>query len=196
MASDAFSPESANRETQTDAELSRALLRGETTALARLYDRYADVVYGLALRRLRNPEEAEDLTQDVFLSLYQKNQYDPARGSLLSFLTTVTHSRALDRLRSRGSKFRFLNRWNRSAAFEHPTLNPIQAAVSDEEAAAVRQALTQLSDNERQILEIAYYEGVTQAEIAQRLNLPLGTVKTRSRQGLKKLRRALKDLIE
>jgi RNA polymerase sigma-70 factor, ECF subfamily len=179
---------------QTDAELIRALRNGQTIALGIIYDRYAGLVYGLARRILTSAEEAEDLTQEVFLSLC-RNLYDPARGSLSSFLTTLTRSRSIDRLRSRSTRSRFVQRWQGMVKSEATTSLLEQVSVS-ERSQFVRDALAQLSENERQVLEIAYYEGLSQAEIAKRLDAPLGTVKTRSRQGLLKLKQILQDFIQ
>ncbi|MCY7278783.1 MAG: sigma-70 family RNA polymerase sigma factor [Phormidesmis sp. CAN_BIN44] len=185
-----FSPlDPASLATRTDAELFHALEQGQTGALAVFYDRCADIVYGLALKLLTNPEEAEDVTHDVFLTLQQRQTYEPSRGSLVTFLTTMTHSRAIDQLRSRKTKFNILNRWHRAIGSQASDGNPLQRAANDEQAETVRQALAQLPTDEQQVLRIAYYEGLSQTEIAKRLNLPLGTVKTRSRQGLKRLRR-------
>ena len=174
-----------------DADLIYALRSGQVQALSLLYDRYSRLVYGLAFKVLANTEEAEDITQDIFLSLWQRNTYNPSRGSLGSFLTTMTRSRAIDKLRSRGTRYRFLLRWEGLARSESVTASPLEQASMQERSAIVLAALEQLPFNERQILETAYYEGLSQSEIAKRLEIPLGTVKTRSRQGLLKLRQAL-----
>jgi RNA polymerase sigma-70 factor (ECF subfamily) len=181
--------------TQTDTDLVRALRAGHVVALGILYDRYADNVYGLAYRLMMNAEEAEDLTQEVFLALQTRSLYNPARGSLISFLMTMTRSRAIDRLRSRSSKLRFLQRWQ-GAQQTQPASTPLEFASQSEQAEVIQQAMAQLPATERQVLESAYYEGLSQSEIAKQLDMPLGTVKTRSRQGLTKLRRALQHLIE
>ena len=178
-----------------DADLIYALRSGQVQALSLLYDRYSRLVYGLALKVLANTEEAEDITQDIFLSLWQRNTYDPARGSLGSFLTTMTRSRAIDKLRSRGTRYRFLLRWEGIARSESVTASPLEQVSMQERSAIVLAALEQLPFNERQILETAYYEGLSQSEIAKRLEIPLGTVKTRSRQGLLKLRQALQGFL-
>ena len=136
-----------------------------------------------------NSEEAEDLTQDVFLTFWQKDTYQSSRGTLKTFLTTLTRSRAIDRLRAQGTRYRFLQRWQRIS--DQATIPLIETLAMSEQSDQVRSALAFLSESERQILEIAYYEGLSQSEIAARLNLPLGTVKTRSRQGLIKLRQRL-----
>lgn len=179
----------------SDLDLLLALKAGDVASLGTLYDRYAKLVFGLAFKILENSEEAEDVTQDVFLTLWRRNTYDPARGSLSSFLTTMTRSRAIDKLRARGSRLRFLQRWQGVVRTEASAATPLEHASLGERSQLVRGALAQLPESERRILEIAYYEGLSQSEIAKRLNIPLGTVKTRSRQGLLKLRKTLQDYI-
>jgi RNA polymerase sigma-70 factor (ECF subfamily) len=177
----------------SDLELLSALAAGQVNALGILYDRYAKLVYSLAYRILENSEEAEDITQEVFLTLWRRNTYNPERGSLSSFLTTMTRSRAIDKLRSKGTRLRVLQRLQGIVRSEASDLTPLEQASVGERSQMIRDALSQLSEAERQILEIAYYEGLSQSEIAKRLNMPLGTVKTRSRQGLLKLRQTLQD---
>ncbi|MEB3359027.1 MAG: sigma-70 family RNA polymerase sigma factor [Synechococcales bacterium] len=177
----------------SDGELVDALQSGQTGALSVLYDRYASLVFGVALRILQAPEEAEDVTQEVFLKIWHRAElYQPGRGSFSNFLLTMTRSRAIDKLRSRGARFRFLQRWQATILYEVSFMSPLESVSMEERSQLVRSALVELSDHERQILEIAYYEGLSQSEIAARLNLPLGTVKSRSRSGLRKLRHVLK----
>lgn len=195
MHSDAASPKPTDATQLSDVDLLRALREGQLDALGILYDRYASLVYGLALKILSNSEEAEDVTQDVFLTLWHRDAYNPARGSLSSFLITMTRSRSIDRLRSRQTRSRFFQRWGQTMKAETST-NPLEQASLGERSQFVRDALDQLPATERQVLEIAYYEGLSQVEIAKRLDTPLGTVKTRSRQGLLKLRRLLQDFIQ
>jgi RNA polymerase sigma-70 factor, ECF subfamily len=194
MQPDATKPSHSTLSDPTDADLIRALGNGQVNALGVIYDRYSSLVYGLALRILRNAEEAEDLTQEVFLTL-RRNIYDPKRGALSSFLITLTRSRSIDKLRSRNTRSRFLQRWRGMIKSEAMT-NPLEQASLHERSQLIRDALAQLSENERQVLEIAYYEGLSQSEIARRLDAPLGTVKTRSRQGLLKLKQILQDFIQ
>ena len=189
MAADFSQSELSTLRQQPDEAVLSALRQGQTQALEVLYDRYASQVYGLAYRILGNSEEAEDLTQDVFLTFWQKDTYQSSRGTLKTFLTTLTRSRAIDRLRAQGTRYRFLQRWQRIS--DQATIPLIETLAMSEQSDQVRSALAFLSESERQILEIAYYEGLSQSEIAARLNLPLGTVKTRSRQGLIKLRQRL-----
>ncbi|MBD2464450.1 sigma-70 family RNA polymerase sigma factor [Oscillatoria sp. FACHB-1407] len=194
MASEFPSPDIATLKRSSDEDVLVALREGRMSALDVLYDRYAKQVYSLAYRILASTEEAEDITQEVFLTLWQKDTYQSSRGSLKTFLITLTRSRSIDRLRHQGTRHRFLQRWQRLSASEQETAPPLDDVSVNEQSHLLQEALTVLSDSEREILEIAYYEGISQTEIAKRLNLPLGTVKSRSRQGLNKLRQHLQNL--
>jgi len=196
MPPDSADSRPTNPLSQTDAELFRALKAGQPSALGVVYDRYASLVYKLALRILANPQEAEDLTQEIFLTLWRSGKYNPDRGSLGSFLTTLTRSRAIDRLRSRSTSLKFLQKFSQMMTTETSTPTPFESASLSQRSQYVRDALAQLPDNKRQVLEMAYYEGLSQSEIAKQLNIPLGTIKTWARQALLKLRQNLKDLIE
>jgi|SRR5579883_202278 RNA polymerase sigma-70 factor (ECF subfamily) len=180
---------------QTDAELFSLFKTGNSFALGILYDRYASLVYSLALKILTNPQEAEDLTQEIFLIFLQRNTYNPNRGSLSSFISIMTRSRAIDKLRERHTNLKFLQRWCQTMNTETSSfITPVEQASLTERSQRVRNALKQLSEDQRQVLQMAYYEGLTQSEIAQRLHVPLGTIKTRARQGLLKLRQGLQDI--
>ncbi len=183
------------QEPATDTELVQAIRTGESLALGSLYDRYGSLVYRLALRILTSSQEAEDLTQEIFLNLWHNQTYNPERGSLSSYLTTLTRSRAIDKLRSRTTQGKFLQRWSQFMSTATPPPTPFDTAALNQRASEVQQALTHLTDRQRQVLEMAYYEGLSQSEIAIQLNVPLGTVKSWSRQGLLQLRKTLKDLI-
>ena len=175
---------------QTDADLFMRLRDGETDALAVLYDRHASLVYGLSLKLLRNRAEAEDLTQDIFLTLVKKSNYDPQRGTLRTYLAILTKSRALDRLRKSTKHQQIKERASKESA-EARLLDPLEEALQAERAQEVKSALQQLSNNEREVLNMAYYQGLSQSEIAKRLNIALGTIKSRTRRSLIKLRQAL-----
>jgi RNA polymerase sigma-70 factor, ECF subfamily len=178
----------------TDAELMQAIRDGQVTALGELYDRHSRFVYGLALKLLMRPDEAEEVTQDIFLTLWQRDIYDSARGSILQFLSVLTRSRAMDRLRSRGSRLRFLERFRRVVQTAPSKDSPLEVASMSERSQSVKAALADVPAPEREVLELAYFEGLSQSQIAQQLNIPLGTVKSRSRQGLQKLRQTLTNL--
>ena len=173
----------------SDAVLWQLLREGRKDALGEIYDRHAALVYGLSFKVLGNAQEAEDLTQDIFINLSER-PYDPARGALRTFLMVLTRSRASDRLRSRQSARRSRKTWQADVLPRTPNLST-DDMVAAERSKAVNAALDQLSEPEQQVLRLAYFEGLTQAAIAQRLNQPLGTIKSRSRRGLLKLRQVL-----
>jgi RNA polymerase sigma-70 factor, ECF subfamily len=175
----------------TDADLMQAIRNGQVNALGALYDRHSRFVYGLALKMLTRPDEAEEVTQDIFLTLWQRDIYDSSRGSMTQFLSVLTRSRAMDRLRSRGSRLRFLERFQQFMQTVPSKDSPLEVASMNERSRTVKAALATVPAPEREILELAYFEGLSQAQIAQQLNIPLGTVKSRSRQGLQKLRQIL-----
>ena len=177
----------------TDAELWLAITQGQPDALGILYDRHAGLVYGIALKVLNNSQEAEDLTQDIFVKLANSSSYNPRRGSLRTFLAILTRSRAIDRVRSRQ---RETYRLRQHLPNDPPTLgfSSIDELSQREQNQEVQAALAQLSKEQQQLLKMTYYDGLTQAKIAERLNLPLGTVKSRMRRGLLKLRQMLQDL--
>lgn len=193
MGSPTLDPPSFGPETP-DSELLRCLKAGYTNALTILYQRYVRLIYTVAMRILDNPQEAEDLTQEIFVTFWQKDAYDPKRGSLSSYLCLITRSRALDRRRSKGSYHRFLERYQQVDS-GISSASPFEQISTDERGETVQRALRELPQAQRQVLELAYYEGLSQTEIAHRLDLPLGTVKTRSRQGLLKLRRLLGGIL-
>ena len=183
---------------QTDEEIFELFQKGNVDALGMIYDRYGLLVYRLTYRMLNNSQEAEDLTQEIFISLQKKPGYNPKRGSFYTYLMMVTRSRTIDLLRSKRYRNRFfLNQDKMKDLIERQDhANPLEIATIDERADRVRNALTYLSANQRQVLELSYYEGLSQSEIAERLNLPLGTVKTHSRRGLLKLRKNLGNLVD
>ena len=167
--------------------LIRRLAAGEHPALGEFYDRYAGLVNALALRILRDAAEAEDAVQEVFVQVWrQAARFDPTRGTPEAWLCAIARTRALDRLRRRA-----VRREEPSA-----TAPPGGQSPRTEEALAVRKALSTLSDDQRCALELAYYEGLSQSEIAARLGAPLGTVKTRIRTALLRLRQVLAPLPE
>ncbi|NJL86968.1 MAG: sigma-70 family RNA polymerase sigma factor [Leptolyngbyaceae cyanobacterium SM1_1_3] len=179
----------------TDVNLWLALKAGQTDALGKLYDRHSGLVYGVALRVLGTAQEAEDLTQDIFIKLMQSSAYDPKRGSLRTFLAILTRSRAIDRLRSRQVAQTSLQRWQSDYA-PPSAIPPVDEIARDERSQAIRDALASLTENQQEILRMAYYDGLTQSTIAKQLDTPLGTVKARARRGLLKLRQLLQDSLD
>jgi RNA polymerase sigma-70 factor (ECF subfamily) len=167
----------------------------DPSASGPLYGRYAKLVYGVALAILGSREEAEDLTQDVFVSLCRPTAYDQERGSLTAFVTTMTRSRAIDRLRWRVRSARLLETWNEATPFAQGPTMPCEHVSIRRAVERVRAALAELPGERRQVLEMAYYGGLSQQEIAAELDTPLGTVKSRSRRALLELGHALEDFV-
>jgi RNA polymerase sigma-70 factor (ECF subfamily) len=165
------------------------MARGDHEALAELYDRHSRLVYSLALRIIRDQGEAEDIVQEVFSQAWrQAARYEARRGNVVAWLLNLTRSRAIDRLRGRQSRPEAASEG--LLAIDIPDLAmPVDDQLSLEgRASRVRSAMKELSVLQRVAIELAFYEGLTHAEIAERLELPLGTVKTRIRQGLLKLK--------
>lgn len=178
-----------------DLKVIKAMRSGDLAALQILYHRYGEGVYRLSLRMLGNAHDAEDLTQEVFLTFWRKEAYDPDRGSVLVFLLTMTRSRAINRLNQMKSQQKLLQRWQHNRPTDVTNL-PLENASLTELSQQVSDALQAIPNDQRQVLEMAYYDGLSQSEITKQLNIPLGTVKTRSRQGLLKLRQLLKNWVE
>jgi RNA polymerase sigma-70 factor, ECF subfamily len=180
----------------TDLEIFKAIQAQQVKALDVLYDRYGKLVYSTAIQILNNVEEAEDVTQEAFLRLWQRSEiYQPQRGSLSGFLITLARSRSIDRVRSYKSSQQKLQRIQTCLDDVSVYNPPLEFVTVEERSNMVRTALNQLSPEDRKLLETAYYGGLSQSEIAQRDGIPLGTVKSRARQALKKLRTALKHLV-
>lgn len=173
----------------SDEQLLRAV-PSDPSAVAALYERYAKLVYGRALTILRCREEAQDLTQEIFVFLCRTNGYDRDRGTVAAFLTTMTRSRAIDRLRRRMRSERLLRTWH-AAELMMPARTPFEHVSMRRTTERVRALLAELPPAQRRVLEMAYYEGLSQREIAADLGTPLGTVKSLSRRALQKLERAL-----
>jgi RNA polymerase sigma-70 factor (ECF subfamily) len=175
-----------------DQSASLALLRrlaaGEQAALGEFYDLFAGLVNAVALRVLRDVAEAEDVVQEVFVQIWrQAARYDPGRGSPEAWVSTLARTRSIDRLRARVARTRPSAQGNSDLA---ASTNPPNAA----ETLAVRTALGELPAEQRRVLELAYFEGLSQTEIARRLDQPLGTIKTRTRAAMLRLRAALEPL--
>ena len=173
----------------SDPDLVAAMARGDGQALGVLYDRHAPTLLATGVRILGNQREAEDLVHDVLMEAWQKaGDYDRARGSVRTWLLVRLRSRALDRWR-RAGRIKIL-------AMEERTLDDILPAPAADpgqsvDHARVRVAVQELPEAQRQVLELAYFEGLSSSEIAERLAIPIGTVKSRTAAGMAKLRSAL-----
>lgn len=180
-----------------DPKLLARMVKGDHQAFSQLYDQSSTLLYTMALRILGNRDEAAELLQDVYLEVWRKvSRYDVGRGTPVAWLVTLTRSRAIDRLRSRALRGHHastdsLN--NTSAAqVQDRSPSPFDAQADQEIRTLVGGAMAALPQAQQQALELAYYEGLSHAEIAARLNQPLGTVKTRIKLGMSKLRESLR----
>lgn len=170
------------------ADLLRRSARGDEAAFASVYDETSARVFGLVLRVVRDRAQAEEVTQEVYLEVWRTaSRFDPSKGSALSWLMTMAHRRSVDRVRSAESVSRNDTSYHRAGHVpDHDST--AEAAETSLEAARVRQAMATLTDAQRQALELAYFGGYTHTEVATMLDLPVGTAKTRIRDGLIRLR--------
>jgi RNA polymerase sigma-70 factor, ECF subfamily len=174
----------------TDVDLLKAIARRDESALAAIYDRYRVILFGLLVRILNSREEAEDVLQEVFLQVWHRAaDFDETRGRPFTWLVTVTRSRGIDRLRSLAARERVAIAGSKEATEE--VSDAASDAYASEQRELVSNALDQLPEEQRRALVLAYFEGLSQSEIAAKLGAPLGTVKTRMRSGLMKLRELL-----
>lgn len=181
-----------------DGELLHRISLRDQKAFAALYDRYATVLYSLCLAIVKKQEEAEDVLQECFLQMWEKAPaFNSAKGSAYTWLATLTRHRAIDRLRSR--HFRKDRQKQPDVDFDRMAdagaLTPLENTSIGERAGIVQKAFATLPPVQQKVVEMAYFQGYTQSEIAGELQLPLGTVKTRIREAVKKLQRILQGQI-
>lgn len=163
---------------------------GDRGALGELYDESSPLIYRMARRMLGDSGDAEEVVLDAYLKLWKAaDRFDAARGSVKTWLLTIVRRGAIDRLRARRNEVPLEPDYQ--PLWIDPKANPEAEYLSSERAKAVRRAMSELPAKTRQALELAYFGGLTQAEIAESLNEPLGTVKTRVRSGLRQLRESL-----
>lgn len=179
-----------------DLALVRRIADGDAAALGELYDRFAGMLLALARRILGPAGDAEEVLQESLVQVWnQAERYDAERSSVSTWLILILRSRALDRLRSRSARARTAE----AAAAQPPPIDTSSAAEQHvfhrERRERVRAVLAELPDEQRRVIELAFYEGLSQSEIAVRTGAPLGTVKTRALLGMKKLRQALRPTI-
>ena len=181
--------------TSIDADLLTLVAKGDRRAFGQLYDRSSQVLFTLSLKILGDREEAEDLLQEVYTEVWRKSvRYDERRGPPLAWLVTLTRSRGIDRIRARASRGHGMTESIEDAPIadtqgHDPT--PFDQRADAEVRAFVMKALIELPAAQRQALELSYYEGLSHSEIAERLREPVGTIKTRIKLGMSKLKTAL-----
>lgn len=174
-----------------DTALLLAVARGDQEAFAELYDRVAGIVYGVVRKVLRDPSQSEEVTQEVLVEVWRTAvRFDPAKGSPRTWILTMAHRRAIDRVRSEQSS---RDRTERVGHRDRPReFDEVAEQVElDGEHTQMREALSTLTELQREAVELAYYQGYTYREVADLLDTPLGTVKTRMRDGLIRLRDAM-----
>jgi RNA polymerase sigma-70 factor (ECF subfamily) len=192
-----------------DAALVRAVADGSQSALAELYDRHGSAIFALALRLSGDRWTAEEVVQETFLVLWDRaERFDPTVASLTTWLRTIARNRALDRLRAAARRPRLVSlepdpdmgggrpdpeAFGELVAAGSVAADPVDHAAAGEQRAAIAAAVATMPDDERMVILLAYQQDLTQVEIAERLGWPLGTVKTRTRRGLRRLRAALGD---
>jgi RNA polymerase sigma-70 factor, ECF subfamily len=177
---------------QDDNALVQLVADGDSAAIAALYDRYGRLAYGLAYRVLSDGPAAEEAVQDAFLQVWRKAAtFDPERGAgFRAWLLTIVHNRAIDTVRRRSRQGAREVELDADAPYEGGT-DPANEVLATLDRAQVRQAMATLPDEQRTAIELAYFDGLTHREIAERAGLPLGTVKGRLRLGLHKMHEAM-----
>lgn len=171
------------------------IARKNERALAELYDRTSPLVYGLALRIVRERSAAEDILQEVYMQVWRlADAFDPARGTVLSWIVTIARSRALDSLRSSRALLSHENNSEELDTFHSAAPDPEHDSSESERVQLVRRFLSQLPTGQRRVIELAFFHGLTHSEIASQAGLPLGTIKSRIRNGMMQIRERLSFL--
>jgi RNA polymerase sigma-70 factor (ECF subfamily) len=193
--------EEADYTSLSDQQLVARLVEHDPNALAAIYDRYIRPIYSLAIKMMGRKERAEEVVQEVFIKLWRKPySYDPQRGAFINWILGVTHNQAIDELQRERNHERTVSHALPNVGEEEqaidvpdPNADPAEEAWFSVRMDIVRQALQRLPSAQRQVVELAYFSGLTQAEIAARLTEPLGTIKTRTRLALQKLKVILEE---
>ncbi len=183
-----------------ELDLMRRIKAKDTEALSQLYDAYNRLLFGMILSIVKSKPEAEDVLQEVFMKIWQKaDSFREGRGNVFNWIVTITRNRAIDRIRSKGYK----TQQKASADVNDPAVkllsknhNPLESTIFSDRAKMVKNALSEIPEKQSKVLKVAYYRGMTQSEISEDLNIPLGTVKTRMRQGMLKLKNILEEHIQ
>lgn len=179
-----------------EPELLARIARRDRTAFEELYTRYSNILYATALKFLKDDADAQDVVQDVFIQIWDKAKlYDPAKGKPLTWALTLTRNRSIDRIRAIQRRTRLREGFEKESTVDESVA--IREALSEVDASergqVLRNAVERLSPQQRQVIELAFFRGLTQSEIAGQLGEPLGTIKARARRGLMKLKELVGD---
>ena len=188
-----------DKDLDAEIELLRQVGQGDRGSFEALFDRFSRVLFSIAYRVLNNQEGAEDVLQDVFVQIWEKAAlYDPSRGKPMTWAITLTRNKAIDRLRSTQRRSRLQDDLlhESQTAEQFDDKSSFDAVSSVETGELVRAAIAKLSKDQREAIEFAFFSSLTQTEISERLNEPLGTVKARIRRGMMKLRELLGSQIQ
>ena len=182
-----------------ELKLMKRIKARDEEALSELYDLYKRLLFGMVISIVKKREEAEDVLQEIFVKIWNKAEsFDEERGNVYSWIVTLARNKAIDRIRSKGYK----TQQKQSVSIHEPLFSlegdkhdPMETTIFSDRAELVKRALEQIPEKQSEVIKIAYYRGMTQREISDHLDIPLGTVKTRTRQGMIKLKRILGDYI-
>ncbi|HEX4086287.1 MAG TPA: sigma-70 family RNA polymerase sigma factor [Chthoniobacteraceae bacterium] len=181
-----------NAGTELEVFLLQRTGKGDRGSFEQLYERFSGVIFSTALQVLGNQESAEDVLQEVFVAIWEKApMYDSERGKPITWALTLARNKAIDRLRSQQRKGALQDRIEQEAEISEPQQSSSDEVEAAEKSKLVRDALLHLSDSQREAIDLAYFAGLSQAEIACKLRKPLGTIKARIRRGLLRMREVL-----
>jgi RNA polymerase sigma-70 factor (ECF subfamily) len=187
------SPTGSSVTSLDDKELVRAIVDRDADAVAELFDRYSGMLGALSRRILSDPADVEEILQETFLQVWnQAGRYDAKRSSVSTWLVLIARSRSIDRLRSRQVKLRTATAARQENPDTHTSPKGVGNVLMQERRRRLQEEMAKLPAEQRQVLELAFYGGMTQSEIAEQTRIPLGTVKTRTLLAMKKLRQALR----
>ncbi len=180
---------------EIDPAVMRRVAEGDSVAFERVYDAFSGILYSLALRMLERPEDTEELLQEVFAKIWRDAaDYDPRRGAPLAWAITITRHKAIDRIRSTARRLRLYEAAEAEAKGNLPSVpQPAHDAEQSENAKAVRESLGTLPPEVRESIELAFFGGLSHSQIAEKLSVPLTTVKSRIRRAMMQLRQTLKQ---
>lgn len=189
-----MSPAPEHDDRAIELDLLARIARRERAAFEELYTRYANILYATAMKFLKEDADAQDVVQDVFIQIWDKAKlYDPAKGKPLTWALTLTRNRSIDRIRAIQRRSRLRDDFEKETVMDESAglREALSGVNASEKGQILRTAVAQLSPQQRKVIELAFFQGLTQSEIADQLGEPLGTIKARARRGLMKLKELL-----